>query len=149
MKGIAYERVKHALEAVLGTEISGWNRTITWRDVGPQEFFEKGSGWVRIDVYGHETLTRRIKAYTVLLRRGKSVTVDLENLLFLAPRWGYVDWTPIFQHARFFTDVHATGHDLLERNSGEGERRQTIESYISFRRSLYWAGNLRWKGSGG
>ena len=104
MRGVVYERVKRALEAVLGVpDISGWGRGYAWRPSGLG-----GRG-------------EYVKVYRVAIRRGKEVLVDLGRLTFRAPRWGYENWAPIFQHLKFFLDVHASGHELAV-SATEGRR---------------------------
>lgn len=75
-----------------------------------------------------------MRVYLVAIRQGKDVLVDLDRLRFRAPRWGYGNWTPIFEHPRFFLDVHASGHEMELRYRGEGERRQALDDYLLFRR---------------
>ena len=56
-----------------------------------------------------------MKVYRVAIRRGKEVLVDLGRLTFRAPRWGYENWAPIFQHLKFFLDDY-----LLFRRQKDG-----------------------------
>ena len=113
MRSVVYQRMKVSIEAVLGVpDIVGWSRHSRRRSMQAE-----------IELI-----------YRVEIRRGKEVFLDFNRLTFQAPRWGYENWTPIFQHSKFFLDVYASGHELETRYRGEGERRRRLDDYLLFRR---------------